>query len=506
MNRRGFSSCGWGRGAGAGLWAGAAMLLTGAERAMAAGQSLVDHEVAWPTLENLWRVLSLGDYNTRLVVIGTMLLGLAAGVIGSFMLLRKRALMGDALSHATLPGIAGGFLFMQAIGGEGKSLPALLAGATISGVLGMLSILAIRRYTKLKEDAALGIVLSVYFGLGAAMLGVITRLPTGSQAGLENYILGKTASMVRQDVILIAGAAAATVALSLAFFKEFKLICFDQDYAASLGWPVVKLDVLMMLLVIAVTVIGLQAVGLILVIALLILPPTAARFWSENLNHMVIVSAGIGAISGFLGAAASALLPNLPAGATIVCVAAVFFVLSMVFGSSRGIIVRAVRHRSLINTIARQNLLRALFEQSSPDDDGRGGPAGPRMPVEFAEMLEARSWSPRQLRRNLRLGEAQGLVRRDSKGLFHLTEMGLPEAARVMRNHRLWELYLVAHADIAPSHVDRDADQIEHVLPPAMIVELENLLARDLPSLSAPPSPHHIAATSKNPTGTGARR
>src|SRR5687768_13697894 len=150
----------------------------------AAERSITDTSLRLPSRNEVLRVIFLRDYNTRVVVLGTTLLGLAAGTIGSFMLLRKRALMGDALSHATLPGIGLAFIVAVAAGQTGKSLPVLLAGAVVTGVLGVLAVLAIRNFTRLKEDAALGIVLSVFFGAGVAVLGVIQKMGTGSAAGL----------------------------------------------------------------------------------------------------------------------------------------------------------------------------------------------------------------------------------------------------------------------------------------------------------------------------------
>ena len=174
----------------------------------ASHSSLAETSVAWPNREQWVRVLLLKDYNTRVVVAGTALLGVAAGVIGSFTLLRKRALMGDALSHAMLPGIAMAFILSAAAGGRGKDLPVLLAGATVSGALGLGAILVLRKLTRLKEDTVLGIVLSVFFGAGVAVLGIVQRMGQGHAAGLESFIYGKTASMLSSDAALIAAAAA----------------------------------------------------------------------------------------------------------------------------------------------------------------------------------------------------------------------------------------------------------------------------------------------------------
>ena len=467
----------------------AATLMAATAPTMVADTAVPDH---------VMRVLTLRDYNTRVVVIGTMLLGLAAGVIGTFMLLRKRALMGDALSHATLPGIAMAFIVVTSFGGDGKSLPILLLGATLSSLLGIGCILVIRNLTRLKEDVALGVVLSVFFGLGVALLGVVQTMRQGNAAGLESFIYGKTASMLASDAQMIAAAAAAVAMVCVLMFKEFGLVCFDAAYARAGGWPVVVLDVVMMAMVVVVTVIGLQAVGLILIVALLIIPPAAARFWTDHLPKMVLASAAIGASSGLFGSGLSALVPRLPAGAIIVTVAAVFFVLSMVFGPARGVLVRVIQHRRLGRKVRRQHLLRAMYEANEANE------AAVASSVTWDALLAARSWSAARLRWLLRVAVRQGLIHEATPRRYRLTESGQAEAARVMRNHRMWEIYLITHADIAPSHVDRDADQIEHVLGTTMVSKLDALLRDRYPHMAIPPSPHLIAAPVAGPHQAGA--
>jgi manganese/zinc/iron transport system permease protein len=438
------------------------------------------------------RVVTLRDYNTRVVVTGTTVLGMAAGVLGCFALLRRRALMGDALSHATLPGIGLAFMLSVAVGGTGKSLSLLLIGATISGLLGLACILLIRNFTRLKEDTALGIVLSVFFGAGVAVLGVAQRMGGGHSAGLESFIYGKTASMTAADSILIGCVAVVVLATCVLLFKEFRLLCFDAAYASAQGWPALFLDLVMMALIVAVTVIGLQAVGLILVIALLIVPAAAARFWTERLAIMTIIAGVFGALSGLIGSAASALLPNLPSGAMIVLAGSALFLFSMMFGTARGVVVRWLNRRAFENKVRRQHLLRAAYELI--ESDGKTA----NVPVPVAALLEKRSWSPGRLHTEIARAERAGLITSWPVGdKIKFTPDGFDEAAQLVRQHRMWELYLITHADIAPSHVDRDADAIEHVLGPEMIRELESLLdaGRAQP---VPTSPHFIAGAPGN--------
>jgi len=289
-------------------------------------------------LETFVRIVTLSDYNTRVVLMGCMALGVAAGMIGPFMVLRRRALMADAVSHASLPGICIAFLVMVSFGSEAKSLIGLLVGALISGLLGMLCVLGIQSVTRLKQDAALGIVLSVFYGLGIALLGVIQKMTTGHAAGLSDFIYGKTASMLAQDAWLMIACAGAVIGVTLALFKEFKLLCFDPDFMDAGGWPVARMDAFLMGLVVVVTVVGLQAVGLMLMIALLIIPPVAAKFWTENLSRLLFISALIGAVSCASGVILSALFPRTPPGSLIVLSGFLLFVISLLAGPHHGVV------------------------------------------------------------------------------------------------------------------------------------------------------------------------
>ena len=444
-----------------------------------------------PELADIWNVLFLRDYNTRLVVICTMLLGCACGLMGGFLLLRKRSLMGDTLSHATLPGVGLSFMLAVALGGDGKSLPILLAGAAITGVIGCAAVLFIREQTRIKDDAAMGIVLSVFFGAGVAILGVIQTMPEGSAAGLESFIYGKTASMVMSDFQILVLVTICVITCSFLLFKEFRLLCFDETFAAALGWPVKFLDILLLALITAVTVAGLQAVGLILIIAFLITPAAAARFWTNQLDRMLVLSALIGAASGWLGASLSAFIPRLPAGAVIVLVAALFFVVSMLIGTERGVLIRFLRQSQLRKRMGRQHLLRALYEIL---EGGRVTEELNIRIVPFRQIRGRRTWSDTQLRDYIRRAYNDGLVEAPNKvDSVLLTKTGLAEAAQVTRNHRLWEMYLIEYADVATSRVDRDADMVEHILGEKMVTRLEDKLQayRSAGSL-VPQSPHPI--------------
>lgn len=442
------------------------------------------------TWELLRETLLLEKHNSRLVIIGVMALGAAAGLVGSFLLLRKQSLLGDALSHATLPGIGLAFAIMTSLGFSGKSLPGLILGATVTGLLGVLLVLAIRRTTRLKDDAAMGIVLSVFFGLGVTIIRMVQQIPGTSAAGLEGFITGKTASMVWSDFILILLTLCLTITTTLFILKELTLLCFDSNFASTQGWPTIRLDIILMGLVTAVTVVGLQAVGLILIIAFLITPPTAARFWTNRLKHMLWLSTLIGAVSGWLGASLSALYEKLPAGSVIVLTAAVIFLFSMIFGTARGVLPRYLRHLKLQKKVGRQHLLRSTFEILENTQTGNDVK---NLPIPLALLKKHRYWSKGELSKLIRQARTEDHIERQPSGELRLSESGFGEASRITRNHRLWELYLIKHADIAPSHVDRDADMVEHLLGADIVQQLEAELELAKSTIE---SPHQIQAES----------
>jgi manganese/zinc/iron transport system permease protein len=418
-------------------------------------------------MESFWRVLLLQDHNTRVVLAGACLFGAAAGLAGTFLLLRKRSLLGDTLGHATLPGITFAFLLAGTFGISPRSFLWLAMGATISGVAGMGAVLLIRKMSHLKDDAALAIVLSVFFGAGIAMLSAIQQLPGGQAAGLERLIYGNPASMTSGDAWFVLLASLLVAGVCGCLFKEFTLLCFDEPYAHTAGWPVRSLDALLMGLVVLVTIVGLQTVGILLVVALLVIPPSAARFWSDDLRAMALVAACAGAFSSLVGVIASALLPGLPTGALIVLASAFFFGLSLLLGKKRGLIIRHLLEREASRRLRREHVLRAIFECAE-----EGQPV-----VALEQLLAKRPWKKSELTAEIAQLTNDGLLTTDPSGAsFQLNGRGDSEARRLVRNHRLWEIYLLNHADVAPARVDRDADLIEHVLDQRLVDELEDLL------------------------------
>jgi manganese/zinc/iron transport system permease protein len=435
-------------------------------------------------MEDLIRLITLQDANTRTVLLGVSLLGLAAGVIGAFAVLRRRSLLGDALAHAALPGLCAAYFVV----GD-RNLPAFLLGALLFGILGILTVNFIRSRTRVKEDAAIGLVLSTFFGLGIVLSRIIQNQPSGNRAGLDSYILGRAATMIQQDVLLIGGVALLGVVLVALLFKEFRLLCFDPLFAAAQGWPVHLLDLLLMAMICICTVVGMPAVGVVLISALLIIPAAAARFWTDRLAILLLIAGAVGMSSGVVGTAISALAPKFPAGPPIVLVAAGLFLASLLVAPRRGLLAAARRAWALRRRTAMQNLLRALFEIGESAGDFAA-------PISHDRLLARRAWRRLVLRRTIHRAAARGLVTTHAERCT-LTAAGLEEARRIIRTHRIWEQFLIAHADIAPDHVDRDADEIEHVLPRDLIARLEEelRLSGRYPA-AVPASPHRVGEDS----------
>lgn len=457
-------------------------------------------------VSDLVRVLTLQDYNTRVVLMGTTLFGACSGVVGAFMLLRKKSLAGDLASHAALPGIGLAYLIHEAFSpGSGKSVPWLLAGAGIGAAAGLGCSRLIQKVRLVKEDAALGIVLSVFFGMGVVLLSIVQQLPTGS-AGLNDFVFGKAASLTSGDVQSIALASGLVLVVCAAFFKEFSLLCFDEEYAAALGWPVGWIDVALTSLVVIVTVIGMPSVGLLLVVAMLIIPPTAARFWTDRVGTMTMVSALIGAISAATGVILSALIPRLAAGAVIVLAGTTAFTVSLFFGTRRGIIWAWRTNLESRRRSGELDLLRACYElvevadavemsvELQSQSSMTGALVSKAMSIE--SLRNARPWSKGRLETSIANAQSAGLIRLDSQNQYRLTEEGARRAKNAARNHRLWEMYLIHHADLAPNRVDREADYHEHALEPQLVEQLEMLIEKDMKRGEVPSSPHGPIATS----------
>nr|WP_321229527.1 metal ABC transporter permease [uncultured Psychroserpens sp.] len=282
--------------------------------------------------------LVFSDYTLRTITLGTAILGAVTGMLGSFAVLRKQSLLGDAISHAALPGIAISFLITGS-----KDSNTLLLGALVSGLIGTFWIRGIITKTHLKSDTALGLILSLFFGFGMLLLTFIQKQPNANQAGLDKYLFGQAATLVESDVWMMAIVTGICLFVLLLFWKEFKILLFDKDYAKTLGFNTKAIDILITSFIVLAIVLGLQTVGVVLMSAMLLAPAAAARQWTNSLGTMVFLAAIFGAFSGVFGTAISASQNNLSTGPVIVLVASFFVLISFIFSPSRGLLFKKIR-------------------------------------------------------------------------------------------------------------------------------------------------------------------
>ena len=437
-------------------------LLLGAPSAHAARIGDISETKLW---EQALRFFTFQDPAVRYALAGSMLLGGTCGLLGSFLVVRKMALVGDALSHAVLPGVALGFLWNMS-----KDPVAIFIGATVAGLLGTAVVSLIKQTTRLKEDTALGLVLASFFAVGICLVTMIQRLPTGNKSGIDKFLFGQAAAISEGDVRLMAVVTVLAIATIVLGYKEFLVTSFDAVFARAVGFPVQVIHYTLMLLLAFAVVIALQAVGVVLVSAMLITPAAAAYLLTDRMSRMLWLAALFGMVAGAVGAFLSFLGNNLPTGPFMVLGATAVFGLAFLFGPRHGVVAKWWRQRSVTQRTQRENTLKAVYHVlEGREFKGEG--------VSLRELAERRRETVEEAAReadSLR-HHAQATLAEDGN-LIVLTPDGWQRACAIVRNHRLWELYLTHEAQIAADHVHEDAEKIEHVLGEETVRELERRL------------------------------
>ncbi|EJF07971.1 iron chelate uptake ABC transporter family permease subunit, partial [Pontibacter sp. BAB1700] len=373
------------------------------------------------------------------------------------------ALVGDAVAHAVLPGVCLAFIL------SGTKNPfILLIGAFVTGWLSLVVIDYITSRSRIKEDTAIGLVLSVFFGIGILLLTAIQQTGNAAQSGLDKFLFGSAASLIGEDLIAFGVVAVLLLVAVVLFFKELTLLCFDQAYARTIGFPVRGLELLLTTLTVFAVVVGIQAVGVVLMAAMLITPAAAARFWTENLKVMLVLAALIGAFSGIAGAFVSYTAPSMPTGPWIVLIVSMIAILSFALAPGRGWIARILRQRRNKTRILEENLLKLLYQLGELRQDYDSARS-------LEELLERRNIPRKEAIRGLQKLKRQGYLQKEDKRWL-LTPEGEKRGRRVVRLHRLWELYLTQYLNLASDHVHEDAETIEHIITP----ELEQRLIEEL--------------------------
>ncbi|HBQ44174.1 MAG TPA: zinc ABC transporter permease [Thiomicrospira sp.] len=424
----------------------------------------------WMLFIEFWK---FNDINAVWVLIGTVLLGISASVIGSFVFLRKRALMGDALAHAALPGVMIAFILFQA-----NDPFIMFLGAVFSSFMGLFLMDWLPKNTKIKPDAAMAITLSFFFALGMMALSYIQGLEVAGKSGLDKILFGQAAAMLLADLYLLSAVALLVLTVVTIFFQKFRLITFNRIYAKSLGLNIAFYDVVLALLIVLSVVIGLQIVGVILMAALLLTPIAAAKFWSAKLPVMLFTAGAIGGISGVVSANISYVAPAMPTGPWMVVVLSVLFILSFLFAPQRGLVSNLRQQSKLRKQVREENVLRTLYVLNERDPANSSKPLRLDGSYEVEDILKSRSGSFSELQKTLSRLSKKGLLLTvaNSQSAVSLSNEGQSLAIDLTRRHRLWENYLTEQADIAPENVHQQAEKIEHLLTEKQTQEIEKSL------------------------------
>jgi manganese/zinc/iron transport system permease protein len=396
------------------------------------------------------------------VVVGTTLLASSSAVVGTFSYLKGQSLVGDAIAHALLPGVVLAFML-----GDGRNPAYLIFGALVSGLIAHYGIEFIQNRTKLKSDTAVSLVLSTFFGFGIMLMSVVQQRGQGQQAGLERYLLGKAAAITMLDVYTFSALALVLLLGVALFYKGFQLMTFNEDFAHVIGLPVGLIRVTFTVLTVLAVTIGIQTVGVVLMAALLITPAAAARAWTKSLPQMILLAAVFSAVSAILGTLISSSIAKMPTGPWIVIILGLIGFTSLFIAPEKGWLFkrkRAFKNRSKTN---RENIMKLMYRQEEKCGTGNK--------LTSFQILGIRAMREDLLRVGLKDLKKRLWIIEHIDG-FTLTDLGRIEGRRVVRLHRLWELYLTERLGMAPDHIHPQAETMEHVITP----EIEALLIKEL--------------------------
>lgn len=414
----------------------------------------------WALFLEFWR---FEDANAVWVMVGSVLLGISASVIGGFAFLRKRSLMGDALAHAALPGVMTAFILFHA-----HSPLLMFFGALVSSFLGLFLMDWIPKHTKIKPDAAMAITLSFFFALGLMELSYIQGMEVAGKSGLDKILFGQAAAMLPSDIYLLSAVALVVLLTVAVFFQKFRLIAFNRSYAQSLGLNIAFYELVLALLIVMSVVIGLQIVGVVLMAAVLLTPVAAARFWGHNLSVMLLTAGFIGGLSGLFSANISYMAPAMPTGPWMVVVLSLVFAVSFLFAPQRGLIANVVKQRRLRRQVCDENVLRTLYVLNERHPANRHHSKEAlvlNLPFGEEDILALRTMPLAELKETLdRMKQHGWLTAADTVRAVALSPTGAERAVALTRRHRLWENYLTEQLALTPDRVHSQAEQIEHLL------------------------------------------
>lgn len=408
---------------------------------------------------------ALGGGVFRNALIGTILLSLSSSMVGSFTMLRKQSLITDVIAHSVFPGVCLGFLLTNE-----RNLLVILLCASITGWIASLFVEWFKKHPKIAPDTASAITLSTFFGGGVMLLVYLINSPTQSvKSGISSFLYGSVIGISNQDIIIFFCIVILLISLIFLFYKELVVFSFDERFAQSIGYPISFLKILLSIITVIAIVIGIQAVGVILIASLLITPSVIARFWTHRINWLIVLACGIGVSCALIGTTISYHL-EVSTGPWIVMTISTVALISFLFAPQKGIISKVIRHKRFKKTMTQENMLKALyhyFESKSLNNA-----------FSIKEVINFKvSQHPTEVNKTLNALTKQGYLTQ-SKTSWNLTKIGFEKGQRLVKLHRLWELYLTEYLNIQIDHVHEDADSIEHIITPEIEKQLEEKLGR----------------------------
>lgn len=401
---------------------------------------------------------SFEDANITNVLLGTLMLGFTCGIVGVLVVLNKKALIVDAVSHSILPGICVGFMLSGV-----KNPVYLIAGGMVAGAIAVFLVDWISKKSRIKKDASIAITLSVLFSVGVILLNLIQHSGNSNQSGLSDFLFGKAATIVESDLYVFAFICGLVLIIIPIFYQHFKIALFDAGFAKTIGLSEKLIQSLISGLIIISTAIGIQTVGIILMSALIITPASSAFFWTNNFKKSIILSGLFAAISSVLGVFISYLSPDMPTGPWIIVMLSSIAILSAFF-SKKGLITKRIKAINNARKMIADNVLKTLYKLGEAQNQIENGRS-------LEEIQNFRAIAQTDLNKGLSILKNNGLVL-EAGSIWTLTEKGISEAKRIIRIHRLWELYMEKFMQIQSDHVHESAESIEHILTPELEAEL----------------------------------
>lgn len=409
------------------------------------------------------------------ILVGSAVIGALCAFMGVFNLLLKRPLIADSIAHATLPGIALGFLLFNE-----KNIVILFLGACITSMLSILYSDWLKRKTKLKNDSIMAIGLSTFFSVGLCLVSYVQNQNSGKQTGLENYLFGNASSLNGDEITYAAIILLCLLAVFAVMYKRFQLVLFNVEYAQSIGLNSRLYLFLISLFSVLAIALSVKAMGIVLASALLISPALAMRYWRTKFVWLFILSGVVGAVAASFGAYLSYAYNDTPTGSAIVLTLFVFVFLSVAFGTSGGLIKAFYQQRIRRNKITAENVLKSFYYSEEENIDGA------RLFSEQA-LLDSNRISKIDLYKGLRILKRKNIIAKEN-GLYKPSPEGWKYTLSLVRRHRLWELYLTKKLNLDAFHVHQDAEMAEHLI----TEKIEAQLLRYLDNPETDPHNQHI--------------